>query len=437
MLRPSPAFLAFAALGLLAPAGASAATKTTFPTISNVAPKKLTVGEKLTITGKGFRTGKLKNTVVFKRDGKPGLFVRSDTSTSTKMTVTVPDKLATLLATSSGADGAATFRLRVITSRFSKTFTAVKESPIIAPRQAAGAPGTPGAAAALTPYQVCQAGVAGTPVADSDSDGLTNATEGAVHTDPCTADTDGDGMVDGYEYASALDLNSSALPYPGKRPWPNPLDPTDGVFDFDGDGLLLSQEYALWRYVGATFPVSAYSDGTQNSGGTMPTIGNPGRQALDIDGDGNLSDDERDGDGDGLSNVVETNLRGTVAWWSGAYPDEKPYSISRFAEPAFTDPDTDGDGVPDAADDQDHDGWDNYHEMELSRGDQNVRVQPFNPCLPDPYSRTCSRYVPFSGAWPPFDGTQDVGSVVPFDLANTAATSPSVGWNGTGGTQGS
>ena len=77
-------------------------------------------------------------------------------------------------------------------------------------------------------------------------DGIANSTESAIGTDPCTADTDGDGMVDGYEYQSALDLNGNALPYPGKRPWPNPLDSSDGGTDFDGDGLLLSQEYKLW-----------------------------------------------------------------------------------------------------------------------------------------------------------------------------------------------
>ena len=40
-------------------------------------------------------------------------------------------------------------------------------------------------------------------------------------------------VEDGYEYQSALDLNhyprSIPLPYPGKRPYPNPLDPGDGV----------------------------------------------------------------------------------------------------------------------------------------------------------------------------------------------------------------
>ena len=51
-------------------------------------------------------------------------------------------------------------------------------------------------------------------------------------------------MTDGWEYYSAKDLNVKAVPYPGKRPFPNALDPSDGArgparsnIDFDGDGL--------------------------------------------------------------------------------------------------------------------------------------------------------------------------------------------------------
>ena len=100
-------------------------------------------------------------------------------------------------------------------------------------------------------------------------------------------------MVDGYEYQSALDLNSIALPYPGSRPWPNPLDPSDGKYDFDGDGLSLSQEFELWRYAGSGFPVTQYSDGTQNSGGRVYVSSST--QALqDEDGTGVLTDDERE-----------------------------------------------------------------------------------------------------------------------------------------------
>ena len=53
----------------------------------------------------------------------------------------------------------------------------------------------------------------------------------------------------------------------------------------------------------------------------------------------------------------------------------------------------------DGADDQDFDGWANVDEL----GRDIYRVQPFNPCLPDYTSRTCSKHPPIEGSYPPFD----------------------------------
>ena len=117
-----------------------------------------------------------------------------------------------------------------------------------------------------------------------------------------------------------------------------------------------------------------------------------------------------------------------------------------YAGTRIDDPDTDGDGVRDGADDQDHDDLPNL--MELSRilasgglddrdpnsdkpckvdpdlelgvdldGDgemdiENVnhpgsygRVNPFNSCLPFRDSRTCPLHPPMSGGGAPFDGS--------------------------------
>jgi IPT/TIG domain len=434
-----PRLLLFAcALLAVLPAGANAASSKKgvgYPVIKKVSPLKLSIGGTLTITGKNFRSGKGKNTVVFKRSGKPAVFAKSTSSTTTKIAVVVPAKLTSFLSKKNGAAVGTRFQLRVLAKRFSKSFTSNKLSPVISPKKAGGAGG---GAPTPTPYQVCQAGLKANPGADSDADGLVNATETAIGTDPCNADSDGDGMVDGYEYDSALDLNGRALPYPGKRPWPNPLDPSDGNSDFDGDGLSLLQEYKLWKFVGGTFPVTAYSDGTQNSGGTMPTV-TLAWQHLDLDGDHNLTDDERDADNDGLSNIVEYQFRGTQDWWTKIYDNEKPYSIRVFSGVDPTLWDSDGDGVPDGADDQDDDGYSNYTEMEVSRAQQNLRVQPYNPCLPNPYSPTCSRYVPKGNEWPPFDGSQQQGQPIPFTLDH-GSPSPWDGrvWDGhSGGPQGS
>ena len=100
---------------------------------------------------------------------------------------------------------------------------------------------------------------------DDDGDGLPDTLEQALGTDPLRADSDSDGVSDGYEYWSALDLNGAAHPFPGKAPYPNALDGTDANLDFDGDGLTLKEEYQAWNYSGRPLPLN-YSDGNPQHG---------------------------------------------------------------------------------------------------------------------------------------------------------------------------
>jgi Bacterial TSP3 repeat len=431
-----------AAAALALPAGTAAAKKAPkYPVITKVTPMQVGVGDLLTIKGKGFRSGKNKNTIVFKRFGQRAIFVKGESATTTRITLHVPLKLQAYMKVANNQPVPSVFAIRIIARRFGQRFTSKKLSPIVGPAGTGIA--TPGSTPPSA-YEQCLGKADGTPAGDEDKDTLRNDLEKSVGTDPCRADTDTDGMSDGWEYQSALDLNSRAVPYPGKKPWPNALDPTDGVLDFDGDGLTSSQEFALWQYVGSPVnpdgTLGAYSDGTQNTGGSVPTAGNPSLQNLEIHIDGNLTDDERDADGDGLSNEIEWNNAGLQAWWTAVYKDEKPYVWRTFAELSAVDPDSDGDGVLDGADDQDVDGYDNFTEMQLNRERGALLVQPFNPCLPDPWSLTCGRYIPLdpATAWPPFDTSYagHLGKAIPFTLSDANPAPGEPGWDGRGGPQG-
>jgi hypothetical protein len=477
--------LALSATAVLAvPAGTAVAKKRApkYPVITKVAPMQVGVGDLLTIKGKGFRSGKNKNTVVFKRFGQRAIFVKAESATKTRILLHVPLKLQAYMKLENNQPVPSVFAIRIISKRFGQKFTSKKLSPTVGP---AGSGITAPGSTPVTAYEQCLAAAQANPAGDEDKDLLTNGLEQNIGTDPCRADTDTDGMTDGWEYHSALDLNSGVFPYPkpypGKKPWPNALDPEDGNYDFDGDGLTSSQEFALWQYVGSPFnpdpdpgTLGAYSDGTQNTRGPVPTAGNPGQpldldhdgnvtdaerdadgnpallQPLDLDHDGNLTDEERDADGDGLSNETEWNLRGLEKWWETIYKNEKPYAWRVFAELSAVNPDSDDDGVRDGADDQDVDGWDNQTEMQLGRSGSGYFVNPFNPCLPNPYSVTCGRYIPLdpSSAWAPFDGSEPVyvpatvtdpaiqGAAIPFTWPMTRAIAPDNGWNGQGGPQG-
>lgn len=117
------------------------------------------------------------------------------------------------------------------------------------------------------------------PDADDDGDGLTNAQEALLGTDPANADSDGDGVMDSVEIVSDTEPVS---------------------VDTDGDGVSDDEEVA-----------SGSDPGDPNS---VPTAGEPG---LDSDGD-NLTDAveqeigsdplNADSDGDGLSDFDEVGL---------------------------------------------------------------------------------------------------------------------------------
>ena len=276
---------------------------------------------------------------------------------------------------------------------------------------------------------------------------------------------------------------NSYTPYPRKLPYPNPLDGTDAGVDHDGDDLTLIEEYRLWKLTGPrTLERLNYSAGEQfsrsvragGSGVRTPNLpaagydkqanflswasgagyrnvllspvnapnwwaGRVSTEIRDFDRDGNvaesalyydmfsdtyLSDSERDEDADGLNNWAET--RGCMgegatgqAYWTALYKDEHKYYLA-YQGTALDDADTDGDGIRDGADDQDHDDVPNVMECSRSLAADQARdgiplpnpiparplegfVNPFNPCLPHVYSRSCKRILPATNQWAPFN----------------------------------
>ena len=401
---------------VLSPEAAASAAKAKRPVITRVTPMRLRVGGLLTIRGRNFSSKRRRNTIVFRHSSGRTAFAKPRRASRRKLVVRVPASVARILSNRSSR-----FRIRVLSNRRFSRFTSRRLSPVLVPSGAGGIDGSAGTAS------TCTAG-------DFDGDLLAGTRELSIGTDPCLADTDADGAEDGYEYQSAIDLNhytgNPPLPYPGKRPYPNALDPTDGAVDYDGDGMTLFDEHLMWqRYSGdgtrrsgppTSLTALVYSDGLQRSF-ALAAPGSPVllNWALDADENNVLHDGERDADADGVGNWDEAHGRLTEPYWPATHngkdePKESKYPGINFLDnadlpgrDAHANPDIDGDGVLDGNDDADHDGLSNQFEVRRP-GDWHsdvfpaagesynpwAYVNPFNPCKPFNSDR-CHRYAPF------------------------------------------
>jgi hypothetical protein len=433
--------LALSAVALVVAVPGVALAKKSGPTpvISKVSPMRISVGKLLTIRGSHFRPTKKGNTIIFRSGKGRSAFAKPTRASRTKLVVRVPAAVARLLTVKNSHQRPTRLKLRVLAGKFS-AYTSRRLSPVVTGVGAGDGGGGSGA---------CGTG------SDWDGDLLSNSLEIAIGTDPCLRDTDKDGIEDGYEYESALDLNhypvNPPLPYPGKRPYPNALDPSDATTDYDGDGLKLNEEFAAWLDFSSdgqarsgrpgSLSNLSYSDGLQRSQSVAAPADVLANWVQDMDGDGLLSDDERDVDGDGLSNWDEQHGRFTEVWWPAEHdgqnePLESKYPGMNFLDVAdlssglaLTVADMDGDGVLDGNDDQDHDGLSNKFELNrpsnwlsvYATTDPWSYVNPFNPCKPFNSSR-CHTHPPFG--YYASDGVPPIGPAPPAGYPGSAPAIP-------------
>jgi hypothetical protein len=432
------------------------------PKITRVTPMRVSVGNLLTVRGLHFKSQRLRNTLIFRGPTGRTAFAKPRRATTRKLVVRVPAAVSRLLRVSGSRQRPTRLKLRVLSARKFSSFTTRRLSPVVT--GAGDGDGGGGGGGTLT---VCNSS------ADHDGDLLANSLELSIGTDPCLADTDKDQMSDGWEYWSARDLNVKAVPYPGEKPFPNALDPSDGAsdgkfsaIDFDGDGLTTLEEYRAWRITGSSLDTNkeggldwesplGYSDGTKYSRASVlpspPSWTGPAYglaapappyvfpATYDLHSDGPWRDDERDADADGIANFLESARGpGRPVWWVGFYSQDAmkaepwpkltcgqefgAFDARPFAELDMADPDVDGDLLLDGEDDQDNDGWNNISEIYEVKKDVdgdggflcggNVYpsvdlnpdpavndphgINPFNPCAPNPNSRTCHDWKPFS-----------------------------------------
>ncbi len=413
------------------------------PTVKLVSPMRVTVGRTLTMRGKHFSPRRRRNTVIFKSPSGRTAFAKPRRASRKRLVLKVPGSVERLLSRRGTKAVPTRFRLRVVVGRTYGEVTPRRRSPVIVSAAGTG----------IDVY--CGPGD------DADHDLLKKAEEKLYKTDPCLADTDLDGVEDGFEVTSGRHLNQRAVPSPGKRPFANALDPSDSNVDYDGDGLASITEFRAWAHP-PTSPAASllqsytanlrapafggpyggqrtyfeprsltnmlYSDGLQASRPNPPEAATEMAYldfeydpATNFAGDGVLTDDERDVDGDGLRNVDEVHTGAPVDYallmQELHYPESDdckwrvtPILPRPFLEPDYLDPDSDGDGIWDGNDDQDNDDVSNVDEIKPpwtacdspkiaplpfggSRDGSVPLRNPYNPCAPY-RSDVCSRYYP-------------------------------------------
>ena len=161
--------LAFAAtaLGSALPAFAAPKKAAHTPVITKVAPMRIGVGAKLTISGRNFKSGRSANTIIFRAPGGRSAFAKPRRASRTRLVVMVPGAVRRLLSGSASSPRPTRFKLRVLAGKFSE-YTARRLSPVVT-AAGTGGPGHPGGPGGSIPS--CDSGP------DHDGDLLSNSFE--------------------------------------------------------------------------------------------------------------------------------------------------------------------------------------------------------------------------------------------------------------------
>ena len=169
MMAVLPALLVPAVAGTTA---ANAADRS--PVVKRITPKRVFVGQTLTIHGRHFRRGLNKNTVAFKRSGAKVVFVKADKGTAKLLKVKLPKRLENVLLIQNGTPIPTRLQIRVLSTKFGKRYTSKRISPIVGAEKPPAPPKPPVA----------------DPDADCDGDGARNAID---------SDDDNDLLTDAQE----------------------------------------------------------------------------------------------------------------------------------------------------------------------------------------------------------------------------------------------
>jgi hypothetical protein len=109
-------------VALVLPLAGTASVPHGAPRLHTVVPTAVTLGQRITLTGRGFVPGRGRDTVILLRPGSRSVFIRADRATATRVEATIPAcRVLPFLQWRAGAPHATRFGVSVLGRRLSAT----------------------------------------------------------------------------------------------------------------------------------------------------------------------------------------------------------------------------------------------------------------------------------------------------------------------------